>query len=408
MEPYDVTLAVAGLAALGVALLPRLLHDLPLSFPVIYVLAGVALFTLPTGLVPPHPLDYRSLTERLAEAAVIVALMGAGLQLDRRIGLRSWSYTWRLLGITMPLTIAATAALAWLIGVPVPAAILLGAALAPTDPVLASDVQTGGPGTGEEDEVRFTLTAEAGLNDGLAFPFTNMALLMGLAGIAPANWIGEWLLVEVLYKIAGGIAVGWIFGWLIARLVFGRGARTRLAETSEGLVALAATFLAYGVAELLHTYGFIAVFVAALALRDYEREHEYHGVLHDFSDQAERLLSAVLLILLGGAVVGGILLPLTLPAALVGLAIVFLVRPLAGLAGLTGARLPLRERFTISFFGIRGIGSIYYLAHALSERAFLDEELLWAIVAFVILLSIGVHGATAKAALDRLEDRRAA
>ena len=167
---------------------------------------GFAAFALPLGLESPDPLEQGKLTERLTELAVIVALMGAGLKLDRPPGWRTWMSTWRLLAITMPLTIAAAAVLGWWVAGFVPAtAMLLGAVIAPTDPVLATEVQVGAPGEGYEEreagkhdpagaevEVRFSLTSEAGLNDGLAFPFTYAAIAMAIAGPAPGNWIGCW------------------------------------------------------------------------------------------------------------------------------------------------------------------------------------------------------------------------
>jgi len=175
-EIYDIAMLVVGLAAFGVAGLPRVLGDRPLSFPIIYVGAGMVLFALPFGFVDPDPVEWSEATERLTEIGVIVALMSAGIGLNRELGWRSWASTWRLLAITMPLSIAAVAVLGWWwLGLTPAAAVLLGAVLAPTDPVLASDVQVGGPDEEEEDEVRFALTSEAGLNDGLAFPFTNLA-----------------------------------------------------------------------------------------------------------------------------------------------------------------------------------------------------------------------------------------
>jgi NhaP-type Na+/H+ or K+/H+ antiporter len=113
---------------------------------------------------------------------VAAALMGAGLKLDRAFSWRKWGVTWRLLAVTMPLSIAAITLIGGLgLGLSWVAALLLGASLAPTDPVLAADVQVGPPKSGEEDEVRFGLTSEAGLNDGLAFPFVNLAIALGVA-----------------------------------------------------------------------------------------------------------------------------------------------------------------------------------------------------------------------------------
>ena len=180
MDPYIVLLAGTGALILLVAWLPMALKELPLSLPMFCVAFGFAAFGLSAGDTP-HPLHYPAVTERLTELVVIVALTSAGLKLDRPLAWRSWILTWRLLGLAMPLSIAGIALVAyWLLGLGPASALLLGAALAPTDPVLAADVQVGPPRSGEEDEVRFTLTAEAGLNDGLAFPFVNLAIALSL------------------------------------------------------------------------------------------------------------------------------------------------------------------------------------------------------------------------------------
>src|SRR5215203_5476753 len=177
--------------------------------PIAFLGLGMLVFALPLGLPAPDPVAHPAVTEHLTEFGVIVALMGAGLKLDRRVGLRRWSSTWRLLAITMPLSIAAVALLGWWFAGLVPAAaVLVAAALAPTDPVLASDVQVGEPTDDEdsEDEVRFALTSEAGLNDGLAFPFTYLAIAMVTAGSTSTGvWLGRWFAVDVLYKLAVGL-----------------------------------------------------------------------------------------------------------------------------------------------------------------------------------------------------------
>ena len=185
MDTYPLLLAVLGVAILMAAVLPEIISRLPLSLPIIYVASGMVLFSLPIGLEAPRPTsEDAGYAERLTEFVVIVSLMGAGLKLRRPIGLRTWGTTWRLLGITMPLTIGAIAALGSVgLGMPLATAVLLGAVLAPTDPVLASDVQLEGPSEDDaDDEVRFALTSEAGLNDALAFPFTNLAIAIAAGG----------------------------------------------------------------------------------------------------------------------------------------------------------------------------------------------------------------------------------
>jgi len=399
MQVSDLAYLVVGAGALLAGILPRLLERRPLSMPIAFLGLGVLVFALPTGLPDPDPLAHSTLTEHLTEIGVIVALMGAGLKIDRPMGWRRWASTWRLLAIAMPLTIAAVALLGWWWAGLVPAAaLLLGAALAPTDPVLASDVQVGEPTDREdsEDEVRITLTSEAGLNDGLAFPFVYAAIAIAAAGTDPSGWLGEWLAVDVLYKSVAGIVGGVVVGRLLGRLFFrARSEALRMSRHSEGFLALAATFLAYGLVEVAGGYGFVAVFVAARSIRTAERSHEYHQVLHDFAEQTERLLTVLLLLLLGGALVGGLLAPLTWPAAAVALALVFLVRPAAGWLSLRGAPGTAAERWVIAGFGIRGIGSFYYLSYALSHADFPGADLLWAVVGLAVVTSVVVHGVAA-------------
>jgi sodium/hydrogen antiporter len=408
VDPYVLTLAFVGAAILGAALLPMVLAGRPLSFPVVYVALGMAVFALPLRLPSIDPLAEGDVVERMTELAVIVSLMGAGLKLDRRVGWRSWLTTRRLLVVAMPLTIAGIAVLGWAaVGLVPASALLLGAALAPTDPVLAGDVQVGPPGGEAEDDVRFSLTSEAGLNDGLAFPFVNAAIAMAVAGSAGVgSWLGGWVLDDVVVKLVVGLAVGVAGGRAIGAVIFRLPTTRAIAESTEGFVALAATLLVYGAAELVHGYGFVSVFVAACVIRDHERGHDYHEVLHASAESIERLVSAGLLVLLGGAVVDGALSPLGVDGALVGLAVVLVIRPLAGWASLLRSPLRRGERWAVAFFGIRGVGSVYYLAHALNETDFTDAELLWAVTAFVILVSVLVHGVSAAPVLRRIDARR--
>jgi sodium/hydrogen antiporter len=406
MDPYLLLLVGAGALILLVAWLPMALRELPLSLPIFCVAFGFAAFGLSSGDTP-DPLRFPETTERLTELVVIIALTGAGLKLDRPFGWRTWSMTWRLLALAMPLSILGIALVGhWLLGLGAAAALLLGAALAPTDPVLAADVQVGPPRSGEEDEVRFTLTAEAGLNDGLAFPFVTLAVALAAYGAAAGPWMLDWLAVDVAWKLAAGVAVGWAAGAALGWLTFRVPNRAGLSRTGEGFVALGVTFLAYGAAELAHGYGFLAVFVAALAVRAAEREHRYQERLHDFADQTERLLMMVVLVLFGGALAGGLLAPLTWAGAAAGLVFVFLVRPAAGLASLAGSPHPPRERAAIAFFGIRGLGGFYYLAHALNEARSEGAEELWAVLGFTVLVSIVLHGTTVTPAMNHLDRRR--
>jgi NhaP-type Na+/H+ or K+/H+ antiporter len=312
----------------------------------------------------------------------------------------------------MPLTIAGTALLGWWwLGLAPAAAVLLGSALAPTDPVLAADVQVGEPSRHEhgEDEVRFALTSEAGLNDALAFPFVYMAIAIATAGPDLAGWLGGWIADDLLYKIAVGLVGGIASGKLLGLLFFRpRSKVLRLASHAEGFTALAATFLSYGLTELAGGYGFLAVFVCARSIRASERRHEYHQVLHDFVEQIERLLTVLLLVLFGGAIVRGLLDPLTWQSVALGLAVVLLVRPATAWLALVGAPGDRQERTTIALFGIRGIGSFYYIAYATSAAGFAGVEQIWATAGFVVVVSVLAHGVTATWVMARLDRTRTA
>jgi len=391
---YVILLAVFGVVVLLTAWLPMVLKRVPISLPIVCIGIGVILWSPFTPLVGVNPLENRYLTERLTEFVVIVALMGAGLKLDRPVSWRGWGASWRLIGIAMPLTIAGITFLGWsVLGLGFSAALLLGAALAPTDPVLASDIQVGPPQSGEEDEVRFALTSEAGLNDGAAFPFVYLAIAIALSQVSGEPFLGHWLAVDVIWKIVSGVGIGWIGGKAMGYLAFRLPKRTGLSETNDGLVALGITCLAYGSTEMIHGYGFLAVFVSALALRSVERHHHYHENLHNFAEQIERLLMMVLLVCFGAAIgEGSIFGALSWPVVITSALVLFVVRPLSGWVGLIGFPAKPLEKGVIAFFGIRGLGSFYYLAFALGQAEFEGAKVLWVTVCFVVLSSIIMHG----------------
>ncbi len=408
-DPYIVILTGAGLLIALVAWLPLVLQRLPLSLPIVCIALGAAIFSLPWVTLDPLPMRYPEITERFSEFVVIIALMGAGLKLDRLFSVRKWMITWRLIAITMPLSIAAITLLAgWWLGVSWTLALLLAAALAPTDPVLAADVQVGPPQSGQEDEVRFGLTSEAGLNDGFAFPFVHLAIALAAASATGEPWLTNWLTYSVLWEIGAGIAAGYAIGRVFGWLTFSAPAKTKLAKTGDGLIALSATFVSYGLTELIHCYGFLAVFVTALTFRNAHRDHDFQLEMHELTEQIERIAMMVLLLAFGGALVSGLLAPLSGLDVAVALIVLLVIRPVTGLIGLIGHDASWTERLTLAFFGIRGIGTIYYLAYGLNHMGVIEEgERLWAIVGLIILMSILMHGITVTPIMRLLDRRRA-
>jgi NhaP-type Na+/H+ or K+/H+ antiporter len=401
---------VAGLALLLGAVLPRLLRRYAVSAPIGFLGAGV-LLGLAVDQSHLSPIVEPGLTEHLAELTILVALMGVGLAIDRPIGWHRWKVTWRLLLVAMPACIAAVAGAGWLLGLAPATALLLGAVLAPTDPVLASDVQVQGPSTGadaepeEDDEVRFALTSEAGLNDGLAFPFVYAAVFGATKG-ALGDWALEWFAWDLIGRTVIGVLVGLVVGWLLGKMAFSAPSRTfRLADAREPVLALAMTLGVYGLAQVLHGYGFVAVFIAALTLRAAERHHDFHEDLHGFIEQLEHILTWGILLLLGSAITAGLLRPLTFAGVALGLLLVLVIRPLTAWVALAGTPLGRSERWVTAAFGIRGVGSVFYLAYAGADFG-TDLPWLWATVGFTVVLSVVVHGVAVTPLMRMLDVRR--
>ena len=400
-EPYHVLLAAIGLALLLAYALPGLASPRATSSSWLLMVFGLLAFAYVPGM--PQALDPVSaprLWELVSELVVIVVLFSTGLRIDEVRGLRLWSPTIRLLAMTMPLTIAAVAFLGWsLAGMTVAGAALLGAALAPTDPVLAGDVQIGPPLEGGEHPVRFALTTEAGLNDGLAFPFVHLGLLIATLGPDPALWLHEWLLRDVVYRLAIGVLGGATMGWGLGQLLFSR--RGGLADRAPGILALASVLLTYGAVELIEGYGFIAAFVAGIACRRVERNHAFHRRLHTFSEALEEALTAILLVILGGAL-SALWREIDWQVTLIGFALILVIRPIAGWVALWRTPLSAPERAVVALYGVRGVGSVYYLSYASGQIEFVNASQIWALVAFTIFASTLIHGATARLVVDRV------
>ncbi len=427
---------ILGLSLLLATVLPHATRRVALSPPMVLVGVGLAIGLLPLADdVSLQPEDNRELITHVAEFTVLVSLMGVGLAIDRVLELRSWrswrtwSPVWRMLLVAMPLTILGTMLLGWWVAGLAPAvALLLGAVLAPTDPVLASDVQVGEPltddvdrpddgdGPEEDDDIRFALTAEAGLNDGLAFPFVHLALLLLAGGFGLAE-AGTWLGWYLVGKIAVGLAVGLGAGWLLGRQAFHvRNEDLRLANAGEPLLAVAALLASYGAAELVGGYGFLAVFACAMRLRASDRGNSYHRAMHGVVERLERLMTLLVLLVLGMAMTRGLLEHLDWRGVVVALALVLVVRPVAGYLALAvlardekeEGGLDRGEIAAVAFFGVRGVGSVYYLGYAVTHEHVPDEPWLWSTVAFTIIVSVILHGVTATPAMSRLDARRKA
>ncbi|MBC7739255.1 MAG: cation:proton antiporter [Candidatus Saccharibacteria bacterium] len=388
-------MVAAGLAIFVAYLMTRVVFKSSAPSAAVMMLLGMLSFafvpSMPDVLNPtvsPH------IWELSSEVAVIVVLFATGLRIDRIGNWRRWQPTVRLLVIAMPLTIAALAFLGWaLAGMTLAGALLLGAVLSPTDPVLAGDVQVGPPLEGQEHPVRLTLTAEAGLNDGFAFPFVHLAVILATVGTDTSDWFIDWLLQDVVYRLTVGAIVGALIGWALGKALFSEWGSAAIEKSGPGVLVLGAVFLCYGVVELAEGYGFVGAFAAGLVCRRMQEEHDFHRRLHAFSEAVEHSITAALLFALGG------LLPILWPVldwrhTLIGFGLLFVIRPLIGWLSLIRTDLSQGDRLIVGFFGVRGIGSVYYLGYASGKVELVNEDQLWALVAYTIFASALLHGAT--------------
>ncbi len=432
---FTIWFVIAGLLLIGMALTSTVLKRLPLTTSLLYLAVGVLLGPVGFGLIQLDPIAESTLLERLTEAAVIISLFTAGLKLRIPLSDLRWRLPLRLAFGSMTITVVLVAAVGYfLLGLPLGAGILLGAILAPTDPVLASDVQTEHPG--DSDRLRFSLTGEAGLNDGTAFPFVMLGLgLLGLHEIGDFGW--RWLAVDVLWGTIGGLVTGAVLGTLIGRLVLYLRREHKEAIGLDDFLALGLIALSYGVALLLHTYGFLAVFAAGVALRRIERrassgepppadvvaasdtkakeEIATHAekapaymtqALLEFNEQLERIGEVVIVLLVGGMLTRRYL---PLEALWFIPVLLLVIRPLSVWLGLLGTRTTHTQRRLIAWFGIRGIGSIYYLMYSIEHH--LDKETaerLTALTLTVVAVSIIVHGISVTPLMKRYEERNSA
>lgn len=405
MDDYLLILTLTGAATFVMAWMPGFSKKTGISYSIFYIIAGILLYlAIPEYLPDPLPENNENLTLHLTELIVIVSLMGSGIKIDRPFSFKAWSSPLKLIGITMLLCISAAAVMGYyLLSLGLASAVLLGAALAPTDPVLAADVQVGPPNDKAKSEVKFTLTSEAGLNDGVAFPFTWLAIALGLMVSGRQVSFMEWFAFDVLYRLGAGILIGWACGKGIGFLLFRTSEKSGPLSSRDGFLAIAATLLVYGITEFAHGYGFLAVFICSITLRHYEKDHQYHKELHSFTDQAERLLLSLLMILFGGSLVMGVLKPVNTEIIVFVILFLLVIRPLAGWLAVATSKIKNREKWVIGFFGIKGLGSVYYLSFGFSEFHFQHQDRLWAIVSLTILLSIIMHGFSATTIMKKVE-----
>lgn len=411
---------VIGLLLIAMAFAGSVLKRAPLSAAMFYLAAGYAVGPAGIGLINLRLPAGAVVVERVAEFAVLVSLFTAGLKLRVPISDRRWLLPVRLATLSMLVTIGLITLIGvFLLGLPLGAAVLLGAILAPTDPVLAADVQV--TDAWDADRVRFSLTGEAGLNDGTAFPFVLLGL--GLLGLHDLGGGWKWLALDIAWGVVAGPLIGWALGTGTGQLVLHLRRKHQEAVGLDDFLTLGLIALSFGLAELVHAYGFLAVFAAGVALRRVEMRESGNASREElkerrkqvaeeelatdprtapthltrqilrFNEHIERVGEVAVVLVLGSLLSADVLTP-------VGwwfVPLVFLaVRPLATWIGLVGSGLKWPQRALVGWFGVRGAGSVYYLAyaHAHGLSGPLADELtrltLTAVAASVVLHGVSV------------------
>ena len=430
-------LLVGGLL-LARALTAPMLQRLPVTPAIVYLAVGVLVGPTVLNLFHFNPLEQSALLEIVTEIVVLISLFSAGVKMPVPFSFARWRAPILLASVSMAITVGMVAAFAYyVLGLPLGAGVLLGAILAPTDPVLATDVQTRHPG--DRDRLRFTLTCEAGINDGSAFPFVMLG--MGLLGLHELGEFGlRWALLDVFWATLAGVLIGIIAGGTLAHLAHklrGTPPRHRLMDDFLGLGLIG---VVYGLSMQAGAWGFLAVFFAGVALR--QTELKLAGTYMDntaldtpdplqavpaevstentgpknsatvnaaqenepaptvsagslvFKEHLERLSELVLILLIGGML---FIDSWSLRAVGFALFLFMVVRPLSVLLGLLGTRTSWPTRSMVGWFGVRGIGSLYYLMYAIQHG--LPEDLAMDLIQLTLIavtLSILVHGTSVK------------
>ncbi len=405
-DTFPIGLLFIGLAVFAAVAAMSHEHERAFSASLIYLglgaVAAAAIQTLDVAWL--DPLKDEKVIEHVAEIALIFALFSSGLKLDRALRWREWGSVTRLLVLAMPLTMAGIALFgSQVMGLSLGAALLLGAILAPTDPVLAGDIGVGPPGDEAEHEPNFALTAEAGGNDGLAAPLVLLGLFVAEEG--GTDWLGEWFAADLLYACLVGVGIGIAVGWGAAWSVHWLRNRELLAPALDGYHAVATALVTYGLAEVAGGYGFLAVFAGGLAFRRYEHGHELNGHVHRGAEQVEKFMELAVILLLGSFLTGAGLTAPGWEGWLLAVVLLVVIRPLSTFISLLGSQVEgAGGRSFVAWFGVRGVGTLYYAATVVGAGVLSggeEEVVVWTAVACVIV-SIIVHGITGGPALRLL------
>ena len=388
---------IGAVVCIGIAALTRQ-HQRPYSATVFYLLLGLLGSVLLgiAGIGRLDPIADHRVFEHVTELALAVAVFGAGLAVERQIARYSLVLVLTLLVIVMPLTILAIAAYGMTaMGLPLSAAVILGAVLAPTDPVLAGDLGLGPPGSPPQGEPRFSLHTEAAANDGLASPFVLLGLF--IAGRGHGSWVGTWLVQDVIYGVGAAAALGVAAGWLSATALRQSRSRELFSPGLDGFLAPAFAVIIYAIGQAMGTYGLLAVFIAGITLSRRDEDHELGPRLHHGAELTGRLLEMAIILMIGASLTSA---GLAVPGPsgwLLAPLLIIIIRPV--LVDLVTQRGPITRpaRLFLGFFGVRGVAAVYYAtivtsSHQLSAAH--TSRVVWTALVCVTV-SIVIHGVSA-------------
>jgi sodium/hydrogen antiporter len=413
-------------------LLGSIWHRLPLSPAMLYLPIGFVLGPSGLSLVALDPYRDAATLTLLTEIALLISLFTVGLKLRVPLSDKIWRLPLRLgvLGMLATSALIAGAGI-YLLKLPAGVAVLLGAILAPTDPVLASDVQINN--VGDRDRLRFSLSGEGGLNDGTAYPVVMYGLF--LLGLPQASGAGDpSALLSAVWGIVAGFVSGWLIGRGVIRLALHLRQRYHKALGMEEFLTIGLIAVSYGVAHLIHGVGFIAVFAAGLAMRRIEHQASGAAVpaqiigtvkagdepavatnpvkapaymaetVLGFNQQLEHIAEFVMVLLLGIMLSAS---RFSREGVMIAALLLVVVRPLTVAVSLIGAQAGREQRWLMGWFGIRGIGSIYYLLFVLQYDWPMEwKQRLVSLVLTTVAISVLVHGISATPLMNSYHRRR--
>ncbi|MBW4634935.1 MAG: sodium:proton antiporter [Iphinoe sp. HA4291-MV1] len=405
VDLYIIDLFVIGSLLLFVTLLSGWISRLPLSFAIIYLIVGILLGPYGFGLIQLRRAEVfnAEVLKRLTEFVVIISVFSCGLKIVRPLKFQAWNITTRLIVFLMPISILGLAVAGKLfLGMDWGEAILLGAILAPTDPVLASEVQL--TDTNDRDELRFGLTSEGGLNDALAFPFVYFGIY-ALKDNNWKNWFQQWVLVDLIWAIVVGIVIGFVVAKAIVWIDKKIQTMRRADEIMEDFIALGTIFITYSLTEIVNGYGFIAVFIAGLVIQRSYINPERPLMQLEFIERLEKLLEIGTILILGTILLVQPMLNYATQSLLVIVLLFLIIRPVGAWISTIGGHLQKTyrrrtwypgTRLLFGWFGIRGVGSLYYLSYAFGKglEGEIGEQISW-ITYTTIVVSVIVHGISA-------------